>query len=192
MMAAILNKALMLAIVERKPDLFRFAPLSLQGDREVVLTVLSENYPDMIQYVAEPLKTELEFTLAEHSEKGVSEYVAVMQTLRTRNQAEWNALQQAPCSEGVGLAHRYRNVICDGKDDSTTWEAIQEGHGVCLDAKCYDSTMLQRWLQKKHRLPHNKAAMQPNFVEWLMTRPEPWPATTPPAEHEQHKKRRLT
>jgi len=192
-MAKSSDKTLILAIVKQNPEFFKFAPASLQGDKDLVLTALAMNYAVVIQYVAEPFKTELELVLSDHSEKSVSSYVAVMQTLPIRSEAEWKAMQQKACSADipgsvglsahrrryVGLAHRYRNAYCDGKEDEyVTKDAIDEGHGVCLDHACYDDKTLLKWLETRASLPHNKEPMEPKHVQWLMTRPEPWPAAT--------------
>ena len=134
------------------------------------------NYKGAIKYVSGALKAELNFTLSELSEKGVLEHLAAKRAIPSaRGQAVWNAIQQAPCSKGVGYAHRYRNAYCDGEDDEyITMEPIEKGHGLCMDSTCYDNTTLLQWLEKKSRLPHSKEEMQPEIVQWLMTRPAPW------------------
>ena len=110
--------------------------------------------------------------------KGISEYLAVMQTFPIRSEAEGKSMQRKPCSEGipgtVRLAHRYRNAYCDGKAAVYIMkEPIEEGHGMCLDHKCYDYETLLEWLELKSILPHNQEPIKPKYVQWLMARLEP-------------------
>ena len=125
------------------------------------------------------MKSEMEYVVLDTGKSG-AEYATVMRELSDRSQVEWNKMQEVECSSGVGFVHRYRNAYCDGKEDSwITKDLIEPGHGVCLDEQCYDAETLSQWLDRNPTLPHNRASMPPKNLQWLMKRPEPWPAMLP-------------